>query len=80
MNPRIAKLRAEKSKNCDRISSLQARNKRIDERILKLENTDILGMVREIGMTPDQLAELLGRAEKVQIASEMEDGGNDGEF
>ena len=80
MNPRIAKLRAEKSKNCDRISSLQARNKRIDERILKLENTDILGMVREIGMTPDQLAELLGRAEKVQIASEMEDGGNDGGF
>lgn len=79
MNPKIAKLRAEKNKNCDRISSLQERNKRIDERILKLENTDILGMVREIGMTPDQLAELLGRAEKAQIASEMEDSGNDGE-
>ena len=79
MNPKIAKLREEKNKNCDRISSLQARNKRIDERILKLENTDILGMVREIGMTPDQLAELLGRAEKYQIASEMEDSGNDGE-
>ena len=79
MNPKIEKLRAEKSKNCDRISSLQERNKRIDERILKLENTDILGMVREIGMTPDQLAELLGRAEKAQIASEMEDSGNDGE-
>lgn len=80
MNPKIAKLIEEKNKNCDRISSLQARNKKIDERILKLENTDILGMVREIGMTPDQLAELLGRAEKSQIASEMEDGGNDGEF
>ena len=80
MNPKIAKLREEKNKNCDRISSLQARNKKIDERILKLENTDILGMVREIGMTPDQLAELLGCAEKAQIASEMEDGGNDGEF
>lgn len=79
MNPKIAKLRAEKNKNCDRISSLQERNKRIDERILKLENTDILGMVREIGMTPDQLAELLGRAEKAQIASEMEDSENDGE-
>lgn len=79
MNPKIAKLRAEKNKNCDRISSLQARNKRIDERIMKLENTDILGMVREIGMTPDQLAELLGRAEKAQIASEMEDSENDGE-
>ena len=79
MNPKIEKLRAEKSKNCDRISSLQARNKRIDEKILKLEYRDILGMVREICMTPDQLAELLGRAEKAQIASEMEDGGNDGE-
>ena len=79
MNPKIAKLREEKNKNCDRISSLQARNKRIDERILKLENTDILGMVREIGMTPDQLAELLGRVENVQIASEMEDSENDGE-
>ena len=79
MNPKIAKLRAEKNKNCDRISSLQERNKRIDERILKLENTDILGMVRELGMTPDQLAELLGRAGNVQIASEMEDSENDGE-
>ena len=59
MNPKIDKLKAERSKNSDKIAALQERNRKLDEQIMKLENTDIIGMVREIGMTPEQLAALL---------------------
>ena len=59
MNAKITKLRAERGKNETKISDLQARNKEIDALIMELENTDILGLVRASGMTPDQLAALL---------------------
>ena len=59
MNPKVQKLRAEREKNDRKIQSLQSRNKTIDEKVIKIENTDIIGLVREVGMTPDQLAELL---------------------
>ena len=59
MNPKIDKLKAERSKNSDKIAALQERNRKLDEQIMKLENTDIIGMVREIGMSPEQLAALL---------------------
>ena len=59
MNPKIDKLKAERSKNSDKIAALQERNRKLDEQIMKLENMDIIGMVREIGMTPEQLAALL---------------------
>ncbi len=59
MNPKVQKLRAEREKNDRKIQSLQSRNKTIDEKVTKIENTDIIGLVREVGMTPDQLAELL---------------------
>lgn len=59
MNPKITKLRAERGKNEAKISDLQARNKEIDGLITELENTDILGLVRASGMTPEQLAALL---------------------
>ena len=59
MNPRIENLTAERSKNAEKISGLQERNRKLTEQITKLENNDIIGMVREIGMTPEQLAALL---------------------
>ena len=59
MNPKIDKLKVARSKNSDKIAALQERNRKLDEQIMKLENTDIIGMVREIGMTPEQLAALL---------------------
>ncbi len=62
MNPKVEKLRAEREKNDRKIQSLQSRNKTIDEKVTKIENTDIIGLVREVGMTPDQLAELLKNA------------------
>lgn len=59
MNTKVTKLRAERSKNEAKIADLQVRNKQIDELITEQENTDIIGLVRATGMTPDQLAALL---------------------
>lgn len=67
MNRKIEKLCTERGKNCEEISKLQGRNKEIDSQITELENTDIIGIVRDSGLTPDSLAELL-RAMKENAA------------
>nr|WP_300805106.1 DUF4315 family protein [uncultured Acetatifactor sp.] len=59
MNPKIKKLRAERAKNDSKIKALSARNDEIDQEVTKLENLDIIGLVRGIGLTPDQLAALI---------------------
>ena len=64
MNPRVVKLREEREKNVEKIASLQARNKKIDAEVIKLENSDILGMVHEFGLSPDALYELILAAKK----------------
>ena len=61
MNPKIEKLKAERAKNIEKIGTLQERNRKLSDQIVKLENTDIVGMVREHDMTPEQLFELLTR-------------------
>jgi len=79
MNPKVIKLKDEREKNCKKIASLQARNKKIDEDIISIENTDIIGMVREQGLTPDMLFELIKAMKKDPVAApvfnseEMED-------
>ena len=67
MNPKVVKLKEEREKNCSKIASLQARNKKIDADILAIENTDIIGMVREYGFSPDELMELIKMAKKNPI-------------
>ena len=67
MNPKVPKLKEEREKNCSKIASLQARNKKIDAAILSIENTDIIGMVREYGFSPDELMELIKAAKKNPI-------------
>ena len=64
MNPKVVKLREEREKNVEKIASLQARNKKIDAEVIKLENSDILGMVHEFGLSPDALYELILAAKK----------------
>ena len=59
MNPKINKLKAEKEKNLRKIAEMTARNEEIDVQVMELENTDIIGIVRENGVTPEQLAELI---------------------
>lgn len=67
MNPKVIKLRKEREKNDEKIASLQARNKEIDEDIISIENTDIIGMVREHGFSPDMLMELIKAAKKAPL-------------
>ena len=63
MNSKITRLRAERGKNDEKIAALRARNNEIDRQIIELENLDIVGMIRSVGMTPEQLAALI-RASK----------------
>ena len=65
LNPKTDKLRAERARNAEKIQALQARNEKLDEQILKNENADIIGMVRELELTPEQLAELLTRSRPI---------------
>ena len=64
MNPRIEKLKAERDRLYEKDMAYQARIKQLDEQIVKLENTDIVGIVRETGVTIDELAKLLALLEK----------------
>ena len=59
MNKKVVKLRAERANNDEKIAALQSRNEEIDRQIIELENTDIIGMVRESGLNPDMLAALI---------------------
>lgn len=59
MNPKINKLKAEKEKNLRKIAEMTARNDEIDKQVTELENLDIIGIVRENEVTPEQLAELI---------------------
>lgn len=74
MNPKIEKLRQERAKNDSRIQSFQTRNKAIDSRIEALENTDIIGMVRENGITPEALARLITKLKTDPAGSDREEG------
>ncbi len=69
MNPKVVKLREEREKNVAKIASLQERNKKIDVGIICIENTDIIGMVREYGLSPDMLFELITATKKSPIPS-----------
>ena len=56
MNAKIKKINAEYEKNAAKIAELQARQKELDKQRTELENLDIVGMVRSMGMTPEELA------------------------
>mgnify|MGYP002624955388 CR=1 FL=1 len=57
MSKKLEKLRASQAKDKERLELLQARLKAREEDIRVEEKTEILGIVEEIGMTPEQLAE-----------------------
>ena len=59
MNPKIIKLKAERAKNDEKIASLRSRNRELDESIVELENTDIIGLARATGMSMEDLAQFL---------------------
>lgn len=68
MNPRIQKLRGELEKNTEKISKLQTRNTELKQQIQELENLDIIGMVRESGLTPEMLAGMLAGIQPASVS------------
>lgn len=62
MSSKMDRLRAERSKNDEKIAALRIRNAEIDKQITELENLNIIGMVRSVGMTPEQLAVIIRQA------------------
>lgn len=67
MNPKIEKYKAEREKIAQRMEVLGARLEKLDAKITELENTDIIGIVREYGLTIDQLGELVKILDKTPI-------------
>ena len=65
MNPKIKKINAEYQKNAAKIDELQARQAELTKQRTELENLDIIGMVRSMGLDPDQLAALIRAARPV---------------
>ena len=59
MNPKIIKLKAERAKNDEKSAALRSRNRELDESIVELENTDIIGLARATGMSMEDLAQFL---------------------
>ncbi len=70
MNAKINKLHGELTKNKNKISELQSRNREIERQITELENNDILELVHSHDLDITQLAALI-QAMKTDPASVM---------
>jgi len=70
MNTKINKLRGELTKNKNKISELQSRNREIERQITELENNDILELVHSHNLDITQLAVLI-QAMKTDPAAVM---------
>lgn len=70
MNAKINKLRGELTRNKNKISELQGRNREIERQITELENNDILELVHSHDLDITQLAALI-QAMKTDPASVM---------
>ena len=77
MNPKINKLRTELEKNNGKIAALQAKNKELEKQIRELENTDIIGMVREQGMTMEEFATLFQKMKGTVSAESVKESGHE---
>ena len=63
MNPKIKKIDTEYEKNATKITELHTRQRELKKQRLELENLDIIGLVRSMGLDPDQLAALIHNAQ-----------------
>ena len=70
MNPKIKKLKAEKERNVLRITEMTSRNEEIDKQVTELENLDIIGIVRENSIMPEELFELIRSLKKEENVHE----------
>ena len=72
MNPKIIKINEETAKNNAKIAKLQERNRELAQQRTEIENTDIIGLVRSMGLSPDQLAALIKAAKSASVAQEAQ--------
>ncbi len=72
MNPKIKKIDSEYEKNAAKITELQERQRELEKQRLELENLDIIGMVRSMGLTSDQLAALIQGAKSNEKKEETD--------
>ena len=56
---RIKKIDTEYEKNAARIAELQTRQKELEKQRTEYENLDIIGLVRSMGVTPEELAAIM---------------------
>lgn len=80
MNERITKLKEDYARNTEKIASLQAKNKKLAEKIRQLEDSYIVGSVRASGVNIDELLSLLGKtgeAPKTNNDFELEETDNE---
>ncbi|MCX4371176.1 DUF4315 family protein [uncultured Oscillibacter sp.] len=77
MNPKIKKIDSEYEKNAAKITELQARQRELEEQRTNLENLDIIGLVRGMGLTPDQLAALIQSAPRPEAPARKEVSGDE---
>lgn len=80
MNPKIKKINTEYTKNAAKISELQARQAELEKQRTELENLDIIGLVRGMGLDPDQLSALIQAnrtGQPVQMPVGEEDSGHE---
>ena len=64
MNPKISKIDAELDKTKKKISELQDHVRELEQQKTELENTNIVGLVRSAGMTPQELSALIQACRK----------------
>ena len=72
MNPKIKKIDSEYEKNAAKITELQTRQRELEKQRLELENLDIIGIVRNMGLTPDQLVALIQGARPAEKKEETD--------
>ncbi len=73
MNPRIQKLRDERTKNREKIARLEKRNEELNKKITELENLDIIDMVRTVNVSPEELNALLEKIKSGPIKEQNDE-------
>lgn len=69
---KIDKLNLEYAKNDEKIARLMERQREIEKQRTELENLDIVGMVRGLGLNFDELAELInGEKAVTELATDV---------
>ena len=59
MNQKLQKLRQDREKLQGKLQTIQERLQQMEKEIVKLEDVEIVGIVRELKLTPEALAQVL---------------------